>query len=300
ISEGTLRVAGIELRDVGGKIRYILKGFENLPQDASQLSSLPSLVPLQAAMNIQQIMGIVSIAQSVAIAASLRRIEQKLDDIETRLGDLDRRLSAVDSKLDLLIEFHKAAPIGRLKSAERQAIAAFRDGDRTALNSAGTSADRAVRDLLALASALVRQERVGLSLALQMPQALGDIILSVMDALEVASAIYIALKHPDIAARMLDEAATEIERMRKRLATSLMEPTLLLERSKLDATLDPALRSAGQQMGRVLEQCRGRKILIEMGIIGFDPLRQEFETISHQEGLAIQRVPEQVNGNYHR
>ena len=98
ITAGELEVHGIILRDANTKkFRYILRGFEDLPADVPSLGDLPPLEPLRAALNLTQILQIVSVAQNVAIAASLRRVEARLTAIEDRLSNIESRLKRVEA-----------------------------------------------------------------------------------------------------------------------------------------------------------------------------------------------------------
>lgn len=203
IGEGSLKIDGIILRDAKGPFRYILRGFGNLPKNASQLSTLSALEPLRAAMTLQQILQVVSIAQNVEIAASLHRIERRLEDIENRLSGIEHRLTRVECNTNLLLEAVRSSPVNRLKGAKTAAVIAFSNSDQTALTGAAQAAEHAARDILDQSKHLVRVEEDGLPVALRMPQELADLVASAVDAFDVASAILVALKRPDLAANLL-------------------------------------------------------------------------------------------------
>lgn len=77
-------------------------------------------------------------------------------------------------------------------------------------------------------------------------------------------------------------------------------PERMLRRSKVDATLDSLQLAAGRELRDALHHCGGRQVLIAMGAIGPDPLRAEFETTTHQEGLAFQSVSERSEADHGR
>jgi hypothetical protein len=93
IGDGTLKIDGIVLRDAKGKIRYILRGFENLPNDSLRLADHPSLQPLRAVLQLQPILQLVMIAQNAATAASLHRIDDRLSDIDLRIRKMGANLN---------------------------------------------------------------------------------------------------------------------------------------------------------------------------------------------------------------
>ena len=156
IASGSLEIHGILLRDSDGKkFRYILRGVEDLSRAGARVTDLPPLDPLRSAMNLTQILQIVSVAQNAAVAASLRRIEAVLAEMERRLDGIDRRLQSVETKQILILDTMRAAPVSRLKAAKTAAIIALSHGDRTALIAAGKDAQQASHDLLEQAKHLV-------------------------------------------------------------------------------------------------------------------------------------------------
>ena len=292
ITGGSLKLDGIVLRDTEGKIRYILRGFESLPKDASQLSVLPALRPLRAAMTLQHIVQVVSIAQNAAVAASLHRIEGRLKNIEQHLNDILSRLTNVQIKATLILAAITNSPTNRLKGAKTAARIALKNRDCTALTGAAQAAEHAARDILDQARNLVRVEDDGLPAALRMPQELADLVASAADAFEVASAILVALERSDLASELLNEVVATLRGMRKRMAACFDDPERMLRRSKVDATLDNRQVAAGRELRDALHRCLGRQVLIELGAIGPDPLRAEFEMAPRQEDLAFQSVSE--------
>ena len=128
--------------------------------------------------------------------------------------------------------------------------------------------------------------------ALQFPQELSDLVLSAVDATEVASAILVALKHPDLASSLLNEAVVEITHMRQRLAACFADHEFMLRRTNLDATLDALQMRAGRQLNVALYRCQGRQVLIESGIICPDPQRNELEVKGQQQEFGFLPVPE--------
>ena len=290
IRDGSLQVDGIMLRDTGGKIRYILRGFENLATDASQFPE--ALQSLQSAMTTQQILRAVSIAQNMATAASIQRIERQLEQIGQRLNHIDQRLVLVEIKSSLILDGMRSGPLNRLKGAKTAAIVAYRNSDATALTGAALSAEHAARDILDQAKHLVQREDGGLPAALHLPQELGDLVSSAVDAAEVASAILVALRQPDLAASLLKEMAIEIKQMRQRLAVCFADPEFLFRRTFLDATLDPLQIDTGRQLRDASNRLEWRQLLITLGVICSDPQRKELEIVSGQQEIGFQPVPE--------
>ena len=73
---------------VSKKIRYYLQGLQDFPVDASKLYDFPALAPLRAAISVQQLLGVIAVAQNAATAATLKRIEGgKTDAISYRRLD---------------------------------------------------------------------------------------------------------------------------------------------------------------------------------------------------------------------
>ena len=288
LAGGDLEVHGILLRDVAGKkFRYILRGFENIPADIGKLPDLAPLEPLRVALNATQLLQIVSVAQNAAIAASLRRIEGRLDAIERRLIGVEGRLTRLQTTANLMLAGMRSSPVNRLKAAKTAAVTAFRRGDTTALIAAAQSAEHAARDILDQAQHLVRIEEDGLPVALLLPGEHQDILSSAADAMLAASAMLLALDRPDAAAQLIHDTADAIELMRSRLSNRLRDPELFLRRAKADFPPDADLLAAARMHRDTLLWCRGRAVMIEMGLIGPDLERIEFEKVFPQEGIAL-------------
>ena len=99
IQAGNLEIVGLEVREaVGKKIRFILRGAENLPIDPVQLGNMPPLEPLRAVMSVAQLASLVGVAQNAMLARTLGRIEGKLDRMGQQLGVTLRRLGSVEAK----------------------------------------------------------------------------------------------------------------------------------------------------------------------------------------------------------
>jgi hypothetical protein len=289
IGDGTLKIDGIVLRDAKGKIRYILRGFENLPNDSLRLADHPSLQPLRAVLQLQPILQLVMIAQNAATAASLHRIGDRLSDIDLRIRKMGANLNLL-----ALLKLNNATAL--LKGAKLQAKVAIKDRERGALIASVGSATEAAHDILGQAKQLAHQmDDDGLPAALGKPQEFCDVVGSVADAFEVASAILVACEQPGHAADLLKEAATTLKNMRQRIAACYDDPELMLRRSRIDANLDSALAASGRTLRDAIHRCEGRQWMIELGVIGPDPNRQELETAIPQEGLAFQAVPENMH-----
>jgi hypothetical protein len=287
IASGELEVHGIQLRDASKKIRYVLRGFENLPLEAGRLSNLPPLESLHAAMNATQILQVITIAQNAAIAVSLRRIEARLDSIESRLGGIETRLKRVDTKQNLVLEALRTAPVSRLKAAKTAAVVALQHGDRTALIAAGKDVQQASHDLLDQARHLVRVEEDGLPIAILLPVELADLAESAAEAASAASAIWLALDNQAAAAGIMRETADSLESMRRKLASTLIDPELMLRRIKVDEGQDAKLLAAGARLREAMLWSSGRAVMIEQGLILADPARVEFERAIPADGIAF-------------
>ena len=110
---------------------------------------------------------------------------------------------------------------------------------------------------------------------------------------EVTTAILVALERSDLASELLNGVVAALGEMRERMATCFSDPERMLRRSKVDyATLDNRQVGAGREHRDALHRCLGRQLLIELGAIGPDPLRAEFETAIRQEDLTFQSVSE--------
>jgi hypothetical protein len=272
LASGELEVHGILLRDAAGKkFRYILRGFEDLPNDMARLGDLPPLEPLRSAMSMTQLLQVVSVAQNAAIAASLRRIEARLTAIEDRLTDIQGRLTRLQTAQRLTLDALRTQPVSRLKAAKAAAVVALQHKDRTALIAAGKDAQQAFHDLLEQARHLVRIEEDGVPVALRLPVELADLCESAADAGYVASAIWIALDNQHSAATVMRESAEALEAMRRKLASVLGDPEFLLRRMKADEGCDAELQTAGRRLESAMQWSIGRALMIEQGLIAASP-----------------------------
>jgi hypothetical protein len=174
------------------------------------------------------------------------------------------------------------------------AIVALRNSDDAALIGAAQSAIHAASDILDQAKHLVERERDGLPVALIFPQELGDLVSSAMDATEVASAILVALHSPDLASQLLNETAIAIKKMRQQLAKCFSDQELMLRRTNIDAKLDNLQLAAGRQLRDAIHRCEGRKLYIDLGLIGPDPQHKELEIAASQKEIGFQLVPESL------
>jgi len=298
LASGELEVHGILLRDSEGKkFRYILRGFEDLPKDVARLGDLPPLEPLRAALNVTQLLQVVSIAQNAAMAASLRRIEARLTAIEDRLSDIQGRLTRIQTTQTLTLGAIRTQPVSRLKAAKAAAVVALQHRDRTALIAAGKDAQQAFHDLLEQARHLVRTEEDGLPVALRLPGELADLCESAADAAYVASAIWIALDNPHAAAALTRESAEVFDSMRRKLSTVLADPEFLLRRMKADEGCDDELRAAGRRLQSAMHASLGRSLMIEQGLVAPDPELISFECVQPVQELAFLLLPDATSGD---
>ncbi|MBS5905147.1 hypothetical protein [Roseomonas mucosa] len=293
LASGELEVHGILLRDtIGKKFRYILRGLEDLPADPASINSLPPLDPLRSALNMPQLLQAVTIAQNVAMAASLRRIEASLTRIESRLGGIEARLTRIETQQTLLLSGTRSAPASRLVAAKTAAVIALRAGDRTALIAAGQSAEEAARDLTAQARHLIRVQENGLPIALIVPAELADLSEAAADASRVASAIWLTLDARNAAKQLMAETADGLEAMRRQLAAALRDPELAIRRAAAPLGTDADLATAGKRLQAALYETRGREQMILAGLLVSDPSGLEFEKAEAAQGLSIHPLPD--------
>jgi hypothetical protein len=290
-----LKVDGILLREIPpGKIRYLLRAASEVAEYTDSLPDLPRFDALRAVMLPQQIVGIMTIAQNAALAATLRRIERTLESMECRLEGIELRLTKVDLKLDLVRSAMRNAPVARLKSAKNQAVNALRHADRTALIAAAQSAEQAAWDLLFQATDLARIEIDGLPVALRCPAELADLTRGTAEAMEIASAMHVALGSP-AASRILEEAADALAGMRTKLRTALRDPELSYRRTNPELADTTNVVTAGSTLHHALHWMRGRAVMIGTGLISADPAAAEFETVREVDGIVFETVGHQAD-----
>jgi hypothetical protein len=288
LASGELEVHGILLRDTDGKkFRYILRGFENLPTDGNQLVDLPPLQGLHAAMSMTQLLQVISIAQNVAVAASLRRIEASLSRIEGRLSEIERRLARIETNQKLVLDALRSMQVSLLKPAKTAAMVALQHGNKTALITAGNNAQQAFHALLEQARHLVRTEEGGMPVALRLPTELADLAESAADAAYVASAIWLALDNQEAAAAVMREGADGIQSMRGKIGRVLTDPELLLRRLHIDEGRDTQVQEAGRRLEAAAHRSIGRAVMIEQGLIISDREKLSLERLDPVEGLAF-------------
>jgi hypothetical protein len=293
LASGELEVHGILLRDSNGKrFRYILRGFEDLRTNGEGPGDIPLLDSLQSALSNAQLLQIVSIAQNVAIAATLRRIEARLAAMEELLSDIQARMARIQTAQSLTLDSLRTQPVSRLKAAKTAAIVAMRHGDRTALIAAGKDAQQAFHDLLEQAKHLVRIEEDGVPVALRMPIELADLCESAADAAYIASSIWIALDSRQEAMTITNEAANALQSVRRKLGTVLTDPELLLRRMKLDEGLDDELQATGRRLQSAIQSLSGRAMMIEHGLVNADPKLASFEFIAPVRELSFVPIGE--------
>jgi uncharacterized membrane protein len=292
IAAGELEVHGILLRETSGKrFTHILRGLENVGSDAATIAGQSPLAPLQAAMSLQNLLGIMAVAQNAAAAASLKRIEAKLEEIDQRLDGIDKRLERIERTTLLVLDAIRQAPVSRLKAAKNKAINARRSNDTNALISAASNVEQAARDILAQGLHLVRNREGGLPACLLGPNELGDLIQSAAEAMSFASSLHITLGSPDLASRLMHETADSIEGARNTLRMCLSDRELMMRRIEIGMASDAEL---GQLAARLREDqywTRGRAILIEEGLFGQSPDLMEFEALATVKSSTFLETP---------
>lgn len=196
-----------------------------------------------------------------------------------------REFDRIDSKLNLVLSALRDAPLARLKAAKNQGVSALRHADRTSLIAAAQNAEQAARDLLSQAARLVRVEIDGLPVALRCPVELADLTEGAAEAVKIASAMHLALGFPDIASRILEEAADTISSMRTKLWTALTDPELLIRRTNPELADATAHIAAGKALHQIQHWVRGRAVMIDAGLISADQTAAEFESVREVDGL---------------
>jgi hypothetical protein len=240
IASGELEIHGILLRKCSTKkFSHILRGLENVSSELATSGGASPLAPLEAVMSVQKLLGVIAIAQNAAAAASLKRIEGKLEE-------MDRRLV-----------------VSRLRAAKNAAINAVRSNDKTALIFAANNAEQAARDLLAQAIHLVRVKEDAIPVALLAPRELADLTNSAAEAMSVASALHIALGSDDVASRLLHETADAIEGARRVLQNSLSDRELMMRRIASGLASDREIADAAIRLRDDQHWTRARAIMIE-------------------------------------
>lgn len=282
IQSGTLEIAGLLVREAKGNRRYthLIRGVESA-ETTGGLPDTSPLAPLQAAIGTQKLLGLVSIAQNAATAATLRRIEAKLDAMAARLSGMDKRLGNLQLNMTLVLATLKSSPVARLRAAATSGSIAHRLGERSALIMAAGQADRAARDLLDMAGHLVTIGQDTVPAALLAPADLAGLVQGASDAAKVASALYMALSQDGDAARFMHETATAIEKMRNGLGMALVDRNVSIRRVSIGTVPDEAIRAMSATLRECQHAALGRALLIELGVIvsgrpddGFEIVRE--------------------------
>lgn len=291
LASGELEIHGLLLRNAAGKkFRYILRGFEDLPIEAGQLSDLPPLEPLRAAMSVQQVISLVGLVQNAALAATLKRIEGKLDRVQQQLSALEERLARVELQVILGFEDLRATPVGQLRSACNRALNARRDDDRGGLADAAKDVEMAARNLLAFSGNMVRVKQDGLPAALSAPADMAALAGGAALAMAEASSMQIALGSTDIAARTMHEVAEAVAHMRAQLARHVADPDALLCRMNPAHARDADVLAAAQVLRETQQWTRSRAVMIEMGLIQPGRQKAELEWSIRPPGLAFEEI----------
>lgn len=294
VTSGEFEAYGIMIRETASKkIRYYLLGLQDFPVDASKLSELPALAPLRAAISVQQLLGVIAGAQNAATAATLKRIEGKLDAIDRRLDGIEHRLTGIETNVKLVLGTTRDAPISRLKAAKNAAVTALRTGNTTALIGATKDAEQAARDILAQARHLVSVEYGGLPVALCCPREMADLASSAAEAMLAASAMHLSLGGGATAANVMHEVANTIEHIRSVLGRRLSDPELMLRRIEVELAPYYDLEEAASQLRESQEWTSARAVMIEAGVFGPEPSRVEFEAVAPVGGIEFLEVEHQ-------
>jgi hypothetical protein len=264
IASGELEIHGILLRKCSTKkFSHILRGLENVSSELATSGGASPLAPLEAVMSVQKLLGVIAIAQNAAAAASLKRIEGKLEEMDRRLVGIEERLRRIERTARLALEATRQAPVSRLRAAKNAAINAVRSNDKTALIFAANNAEQAARDLLAQAIHLVRVKEDAIPVALLAPRELADLTNSAAEAMSVASALHIALGSDDVASRLLHETADAIEGARRVLQNSLSDRELMMRRIASGLASDREIADAAIRLRDDQHWTRARAIMIE-------------------------------------
>ena len=291
LASGELEVHGLLLRNASGKrFRYILRGLEELPTEAGRLPDLPELGPLRAAMSMQQVIGLIGMAQNAALAATLKRIAGRLDRMQQQLSALDARLARVELKASLSLEGQYAMPMGQLKAACNKALNARRDGDRAGLTDAAKDAETAARNLLAFAGNMVRVGQDGVPAALVAPADVASLAGRAGLAMAAASSMQVALGSTDIAACTMHEVAEAVAHMRARLARHAADPDALLRRMSPLQAPDVDLLAAAEVLRETQQWTQSRAVMIEMGLIQSGRHKAELEWSPQPASLAFEEI----------
>lgn len=285
---GELEVHGILLRETAGKrFRYILRGFEHLPADEALLNALPPLGPLRAALNATQLLQIVTIAQNAGLAATLRRIERRMDAIERRLTSIEQSLQRSETIRNLIYHAIRTQATSRLKASRTLTVVAWRSGNQTALQLAGKDAQQAFHDLLQAAQRLMGEKEHGVPVALRLPGILADLCENAADAAYISSDIWMELGNRDQAAPIMREAAEGLRGIRQEFANVLTSTDFLRDRMMMKDALDNELREVGQRLQHAMQWSIGRSLMIEQGVIIPDPERISSEHVRPTPELAF-------------
>ncbi len=291
LMSGELYVFGIEIRETASKrIRYHLQGLQDFPADASKIAELPALAPLRAAISVQQLLGVIAVAQNAATAATLKRIEGKLDAIDQRLDGIEHRLTGIETNVKLVLGAMRDFPISRLKAAKNAAVTALRTGNTTALIGATKDAEQAARDILAQARHLVSVEQSGVPFALRCPREMADLVSGAAEAMLAASAMHLSLGSGTTAANVMHEVANTIEHIRSVLGRRLSDPELMLRRIEGELAPYYDLEEAASQLRESQKWTRARALMIEAGVFGPEPSRVEFEAVAPVGGIGFLEV----------
>lgn len=65
--------------------------------------------------------------------------------------------------------------------------------------------------------------------------------------------------------------------MRRQLSAALQDPELAMRRAAAPLGTDEELAAAGRRLQTVLQEARGREMMIRAGVIASDPKRLNFE-----------------------
>ena len=108
--------------------------------------------------------------------------------------------------------------------------------------------------------------------------------------MEAVSAMLLAQNRSDAAAGLMREAADSIGAMRRRLSRCFTEAEFLIRRMDNGLASDKELLEAAAVLRETEHWCRGRAVMIEMGLTIPSPDGQELERVESYEGLGFSPI----------
>jgi hypothetical protein len=291
LDSGRSKLDGIQVREVAtGKVRYLIRGLEHLPQEPEKLMANSVAQSLEAAIGMTQLLSAVSVAQNASIALSLRRMEKRLEAVEHRLTEMERRLAGMDQKMSALFAAMRAGPLSAIKTACSVSAVALHSGDRTAMLAEAGRAQDAARNILDQAHDLLRQRPESVPLALVRPGEVVELMHAAAEGMNLCSAIFVSLGSAGAAEGLLREVAGAIRDMRSAIWRELCRPELLMGTLTDKRASDPALRAAAEALRTEEKWLLGRAAMIGAGLIVPDASGKEFEQVKSADEVLLEEI----------